>query len=105
MAKSQCDGLKGLKLEDERIMFLHDWEGEVDLGTSLTNAVALLTDTPQERVADELVLGIDMDALNRLFKPRPEGPPRDGGQFKFRVGGCAITVQSDGFVIVERESG
>lgn len=102
MTGTHSDELRGIKLDDERILFTHDWESEADLGVAITDAVARLTDVPHERIATERAT-VDFDALNRLFRPPPDGALRAGGQLMFRLEGCAITVRSDGLVTVEHD--
>lgn len=102
MAKTQADTLEGLKLDDERIIFTHEWGGDVELGTSLTNAIAILTNAPQERVASELGTAIDFDAIDRLFVPCPDEPHQEAGTVVLYVEKCLITIDSDGTVSIER---
>ena len=50
------------------------------------------------RVADldaRLYDVVDPDCLERLFRRRADGTPRDGGRVVFSVGDCDVTVRSD----------
>jgi hypothetical protein len=44
---------------------------------------------------------LDPDALNALFRPRPDGSRRSpGSRLQFRTNGFEVVVSSDGTVIV-----
>lgn len=86
--------------DEEVLVFRHDWTGRTELGPSITSAVAELTGRPPEQVGTELARSVDSDGLDRVFRPRAGGVPREGGQLVLRVASCEVTVYSDGWVEV-----
>lgn len=96
------EGDRAFEVSDSRIRVSHDWDGEVELGTTITNAVALLTKQPPEAVGIDLSAAVDLDALDRLFRPRATGVPLTDGRLALTVDNCSVTVTSTGLVTVER---
>lgn len=43
---------------------------------------------------------LDPDALDALFEPRPEGPPRSGGHVSFVYAGYRVTVDNGEYLTV-----
>lgn len=93
-----------LEVSDDRVLVSHDLRGEVELGTTVTSAVALLTGRPPEAVGSDLSESVEIDALDRLFRPRAAGVPSTDGRLVLSVGDCSVTVTSTGLVTVERRS-
>jgi hypothetical protein len=88
------------RVDDDSILFRHDWADGTELGPSITDAVARLTDTPPERVGSDLRGSVDPDGLERVFHPSADGATREGGRLVVPVESCVVTVESDGWVSV-----
>ena len=71
-----------------------------ELGPSITDAVARLTDTHPEQVGSHLRGSVDPDGLERVFHPPADGATREGGRLVIPVESCVVTVESDGWVSV-----
>jgi hypothetical protein len=87
-------------VDGDSILFRHDWADETEIGPSITDAVARLTDTPPEQVGSHLRESVDPDGLERVFHPSADGATRDGGRLVIPVESCVVTVESDGWVSV-----
>jgi hypothetical protein len=90
--------------DEEVIRLEHDWTDERELGPAITNAVAVLTDTPPERVGTDLRRRVDFEGLEAVFCPMPDGRSRDDARLVISVESCAVTVAADGRVWIERRS-
>lgn len=89
-------------LQNGRIRFTHDWESDIELAVSITNAVAVIEDTSRESIANEVAGLLDGDALDRLFTPSiGTSSPRNAGYIVVAVSESVITITKSGDVIVE----
>lgn len=72
----------------------HDWEGDGSVSTSVVQGVAAVTgDAPTE--IEPLYEAVDPDALDRLVASlRGDG----GGEVRFVLDGCEVTVEADGAI-------
>lgn len=87
-------------MDDESILFRHDWADDAEIGPSITSAVARLTGSSPERVGNDLRESVDCDGLERVFRPLADGTTREGGRLVLSVESCVVTVESDGWVSV-----
>lgn len=86
---------------ENRYTFNYDVDDERELGTTVTNAVASVTDSSPEEAAESLVRTVDPDGLDRLFCARQDPSNDTGGRLVLSMDGCFVTVSSDGRVVVE----
>lgn len=94
----------GIELDEGSIVFRHDWTDETELGPSITDAVTILTDEPLERIGTQLRASVDLDGLDRIFEPLADGTPREGSRLVVSLESCVVTVESNGWVLVEHET-
>ena len=73
-------------------------------GLALTISVALaeITGRPETELVPAFSKHADPDALNRLFRTRPNGEPRREGHVRLHVAGFEVTVESDGHITFRR---
>jgi len=71
-----------------------------DIELSVTVVHAVLEVTGKDPTDVNLNDVIQPDALNRIFSPKHDGTPRDGGRVEFDFAGCHVTVCGDGEVRV-----
>ena len=91
-------------LQNGRIRFAHDLEGDIELAVSITNAVALVEDTSYESIANEVAGLLDGDALDRLFTSSiGTSSSRNDGYIVIAVSESVVTITKSGDVIVECE--
>jgi len=72
-----------------------------DIELSVTVVHAVLEATGKEPTDVNLNSVIQPDALNRIFSPKHDGTPREGGTIEFELAGCHVTVDGDGEVRVD----
>ena len=84
------------------IIFYHDREESFELRLPITSAVSALADVSPGRIETELRGSVDSDALKRVFEPKADGTPREGGKLALLVAPCEVTVCSNGWVEVKR---
>lgn len=76
----------------------HDFEGARELTTTLVHAIADVSGSDVTDVEWTVADYADPDALNRLFRPKPDGTPRANGTYTFTVWGCRVSVHSHGLI-------
>lgn len=72
---------------------------DVELSVTVVHTVLEATDKAPTEVNLNSV--IQPDALNRIFSPKHDGTPRDGGIIEFELAGCHVTVDGDGEIRVD----
>lgn len=78
----------------------HDFdEPTSELTVTVVDAVSAVLDVSPTEVVPRVNDHVDPDALDRLFRPRPDGTPREG-RLTFELMGCRVDVRSDGTVLV-----
>lgn len=77
-----------------------DWTGPNAVSTAVVTAVARIEGVDQSEL-EPLSSVVDPDSLDRVFRPRADGPSRSGGHVSFRYEGHRVTVRADGQVVVE----
>lgn len=81
--------------------FQYDYEGETELGTAVTTAVATVTGSPVADVGRSLTESVDTDGLGRLFRPNFDDRSTTIERVVLSVDGCYVTITSDGRITVE----
>ena len=76
-----------------------DWDDELSIGAVVTSAVETVsgrdvTDLPPLHDV------VDVDALDKLFRPRRSGERRTNGSVTFQFAGYTVTVYADGLLVV-----
>jgi len=74
----------------------HDFDGSAELTTTLAHAISDVTGLDVTDTAFTLNDYVDLEALDRLFKPSDDGRQRIDGHLSFDVWGYEVTVHSDG---------
>lgn len=78
----------------------HDVDGSARLSTTVVHELAHVMDVDVTDTGFTLSESVDPDALDRLFKPRPDGTPRPPGHIAFQVRGYRVTVYSSGDIVI-----
>ena len=76
----------------------YDWSEAEGVATAVVEAIAETTGAGVTAFA--LSEYVDPDALNALFRPRPNGAPRATGRVSFPVEGHRVVVRADGEILV-----
>lgn len=77
----------------------HDWTGDESVSETVIRTVAVATDR-EPLALDPLYGVVDVDALDRIFKPYAGIDLRkDGGCLSFEFGECTVTVYWDGRIV------
>jgi hypothetical protein len=82
--------------EEETIYVAHHDVEENGLTVTLSLALAEVTDLDPTDIVPKFAKHVDPDALDRMFRPRPNGDLREGGPFHLTVAGHPITVHNTG---------
>lgn len=90
-----------LDVSETQHAFEYDIDAEEELGTTVTTAVASVTGSSVTDVGDSLTTNVDLDGLNRLFRPSggQQSPTTD--RLVLAVDGCLVTIARDGYITVE----
>lgn len=80
--------------------FHHDSSGPSKVTTTVIHALADVMDVDVSETEFSLFDSIDPDALDRLFRPKPDGTPRPAAHVAFGVKGYRVTVYSDGEIVI-----
>ncbi|MFC4450712.1 HalOD1 output domain-containing protein [Halorussus aquaticus] len=80
----------------------YDPDGDATLVQTVLDALADASERPSDELTVRLYDVVDPDALNDLFRPTRNGPPRDIGRVSFSVEEFAVDVHADGRVFVRR---
>ncbi|WP_327052073.1 HalOD1 output domain-containing protein [Halomicrococcus gelatinilyticus] len=85
---------------DWAVTLQHSWNDETSLVETVVRALVAATDDPPESFTP-IHRCVDVDALERIFAPRPDGTPRpDTAATTFTVDGHEVLVESGGRVAV-----
>jgi hypothetical protein len=87
--------------EESRVEVSPDEDEAV--GVCVVRAVAALKGVDADDLSITLNEIVDPDALERIFAPRPNGAPRRGGELRFVLADCSVTVGPDRTVVVAPE--
>ncbi len=88
--------------EDGVYVVNHYETSDIELSVTVVHAVLEVTGADPTDVNLNAV--VQPDALNRIFNPKHDGEPRDGGRIEFGLAGCHVTVTGDGEVRVDPDS-
>lgn len=83
----------------------HDFGGPATLSTTLIHALSDVTGVDGTNAERSLYDFVDPDALDNLFKPKPDGTPRANGQVSFTIWGYPVTVDSTGRIAITVPTG
>jgi len=78
----------------------HDFDGTATLTTTLVHAISNVTGADVTEAEQTLSDHADPEALDRLFRPRPDGTFRLGGELTFTIWGHRVTVANDGQISI-----
>ena len=81
-------------------LYTHDFGGPANITTTLAHAIADVTGGDVTPAGFTLYDYVDPDALDQLFKPKPDGTLRMDGRLTFTVWGYQVTVHSDGRIAI-----
>lgn len=78
----------------------HDMDED---GLTVTIAMALgeVADVEPLELVPSLSTYADPSALDRLFRTRPDGTPRRGGQVTLNIEGYTVTIHSTGTIAID----
>lgn len=96
-----CDLELRYDLEAGEYQFDHDWDGDTSVGSKIVLALERITDTDVHDL-DRLHETVDPEALDDLFRPQPDGSPRDTGLVSFTYAGYVVTVNATGRIEIAR---
>lgn len=82
--------------EEETIYVAHHDVEKNGLTVTLSLALAEVTELEPTDIVPKFARHVDPDALDRMFRPRPNGDLRQGGPFHLTVAGHDITVHNTG---------
>lgn len=82
--------------EEESIYVAHHDVTENGLTVTLSLALAEVTDLEPTEIVPEFDRHVDPDALDRMFRPQPNGNLRQGGPFHLTIAEHDITVHNTG---------
>lgn len=89
--------------EGPDIVMEHDFEDPTsELTVTVVDAVASAVEISPTEVVPRVNDKVDPDALDRIFRPKPDGTPRQG-RLTFELLDCLVTVVGDGAVLVYRQ--
>lgn len=78
----------------------HDFDDPAaELTVTVVDAVSEAAGVSPTEVVPCVNDHVDPDALDRLFRPRPDGTPRQG-RLTIELMGCRVDIVSDGTVLV-----
>jgi hypothetical protein len=99
MQNSHTDSDRSTTDSDAVHVVNHHETSDIELSVTVVHTV--LEATGKEPTDVNLNSVVQPDALNRIFAPKHDGTPRDGGTLEFELAGCHVTVDGDGEVRVD----
>lgn len=78
----------------------HEFGGSSDLTTTLVHALSDVTGADVTQAEESLVDHVHPEALDRLFRPAPDGTPRPNGHVSFTVWDHQVTVYHNGQIAI-----
>lgn len=88
------------RVDAQQFYAQHDFDGSATLTTTLCHAIANVTGADVTEAERTLSDHADPAALDRLFRPQPDGTYRLPGQVSFTMWGHHVTVGSDGQISI-----
>jgi len=86
--------------EAQPYVVTHDFGGSAELTTTLAHAISDVTGIDVTDTGFTIADYVDPGALDRLFRPKPDGTPRSNGQLSLTIWGCQVTVHADGRIVI-----
>ncbi|WP_137284253.1 HalOD1 output domain-containing protein [Halorussus salinisoli] len=80
----------------------YDADGDETLVQTVLEALEAASECPSDELKVCLYDAVDPDALEAVFRPTRNGPPRDAGRVSFSVGEFAVDVHANGHVFARR---
>lgn len=87
--------------DDSTIYVAHHDVSENGLTVTLSLALAAVTDLTPTELIPRFSDHVDPDALNRMFRPLPNGDLREGGPLHLTVEGYDVTIYNTGRIEIE----
>lgn len=84
----------------QHYILYHDFHGPAELTTTLLHAISDVTGFDVTNTEFTLSDYVNLDALNQLFEPKPDGSPRTNGDFRVTIWGCQVTIYSCGQIVI-----
>jgi len=78
----------------------HEFDGTAELTTTLAHAISDVTGIDVTDTGFTLNDYVDPDAMDKLFKPKPDGTQRTNGSLTLTILGCQVVVHSNGQIII-----
>lgn len=97
----EIDDPRKLDISETQHAFEYDIDAEEELGTTVTTAVASVTGSSVTEVGNSLTANVDLDGLNRLFRPSKGRQSPTTERLVLVVDGCLVTIASNGHITVE----
>ncbi|MFB6166125.1 MAG: HalOD1 output domain-containing protein [Haloarculaceae archaeon] len=83
----------------------YEYGDQIDgLTVTIVDGVATVRDVSPMEIVPRVAESVDPDALERIFRPLPDGTRRRGS-VTFYLVGCRITVDSEGVVRIYDDAG
>lgn len=102
MKENEHETTDGVRLRErsDGVYVAHHDVTEDGLCLTLTIALAEVLDADPAETISDMARYVDPDALNNLFRVRPNGDYREGGPFHLTIERCDVTVRSDGTILL-----
>ncbi len=78
----------------------HEFGGTAELTTTLAHAISDVTGIDVTDTGFTLNDYVDPDAMDKLFKPKPDGTPRTNGSLNLTILGCQVAIHSNGQIVI-----
>lgn len=78
----------------------HEFGGTAELTTTLAHAISDVTGIDVTDTGFTLNDYVDPDAMDKLFRPKPDGTPRTNGSLNLNVLGCQVVIHSNGQIVI-----
>lgn len=82
--------------EDETLYVAHHDVADNGLSVTLSLALASVTELEPTELVPKFAEHVDPDALDRMFRPLPNGDLRKGGPFHLQIEGYDVTIHNTG---------
>lgn len=82
--------------DDQTIYVAHHDVTEDGLSVTLSIALAEVTDLSPAELIPKFAKHVDPDALDRMFRPLPNGDLREGGPLHLTIGGHPVEIYNTG---------
>src|SRR6056297_2902379 len=78
----------------------HEFGGTAELTTTLAHAISDVTGINVTDTGFTLNDYVDPDAMDKLFRPKPDGTPRTNGSLNLTILGCQVAIHSNGQIVI-----